>query len=71
MGKFVASQDDMLDIRDQLDKLGAIYVLIIGRPGEDVTHCWMDMKGCMSEEDRCTLHEVVDSVFDMELEEEE
>lgn len=61
---WVGSVDDLQDITEQLDNLGVVYLLIVGRPGEKVTHHWFEPLGNLDVVDRTDIHSVVDAAFD-------
>lgn len=60
------SLDNIQDAVDALQREDCIYVLVVGRPGENCTHIHHDLKG---NHDRDTVEKILDAArFGMEQE---
>ena len=63
-----SSLDNLLDIRDALDKENVFYILIVGRQGESCTRAWLRHQGCLDENTLHHVHACIDKVFQEERE---
>lgn len=62
--------DNLLDVRDALDREDCFYVLVVGRIGEDRTHVWMCHKGNLDRTTEDHVQAVVNGAFEEERKEE-